>query len=318
MSHLLKKLIPLIGLALALIAGTAYGEIISKVAAVVNDTIITTYQLDQKIAAVAATDPAYANLDATARKELRSRALESMIEDELIRQRARSLKLEANDDEVNAAIDDVQQQNNLTRLQLIAALEQQGMSFETYRSNMKDQITRFKLLGKEVQSKIDVSSQEVRSYYEEHLDEYRDPPYVHLGHLLFNLPEDAPAGEKAATLAKAEKAQSRLKMGDSIADLLVTYTDAKGGDMGKLKENDLTSAFADAIVGLKTGETSDIVEVPGSIYIFKMIERSDGNPKPLEAVRTSIEEILMEKNRSEGFKAWQEKLRANAYVDIRD
>lgn len=302
---------------LSLLAGPAMGELVSKVAAVVNDTIITTYQLDQKISEASAMNPDYAQLDSAAREAFRLEALNGMIEEELLQQRAVELRISVSDEALNAAIDDIQEQNKLTRLQLIAALEQQGLPFETYRDNMRKQILRYKLIGKEVQSKIDVTSQEVRLYYEEHIDDYRNPPYVHLSHLAFTVMDDATAGEIAALQTKAEKSHSRLLMGDSIADLLVTYGEASGGDMGKLKETDLATAFVNAIKNLKSGEVSEIIEIPGSLYIFKMLERNDGNPKPLDAVKPEIEQLLMEKNREEAFTEWQKGLRKNAYIDIR-
>ncbi len=302
---------------LTLLAGPALGEFVSKVAAVINDTIITTYQLDQATADMATQNPDYAQLDAADREAFKLEVLNSMIEEELLQQRAEELGLGVSDDALNAAIDDVQQQNKLTRLQLIAALEQQGMAFDKYRDNMRKQILRYKLIGQEVQSKIDVTGQEIRLYYEQHIDDYRNPPYVHLSHIMFNLMEDASAGEIAATRAKAEKSRSRLLMGDTVADLLVTYSEASGGDMGKLKEADLATAFVGAITGLKSDEVSEIVAIPGSLFIFKMLERNDGNPKPLESVRPEIEQLLLEKNREEAFSKWQKDLRKDAYIDIR-
>ena len=300
-----------------LLATLATGEVINKVAAVVNDTIITTYQLDQRMAETVALDHDYAGLDEAGRETYKKKVLDLMIEEELIQQRAVELKVRASDDEVNAAIDDVQVQNKLTRLQLIAALEQQGMSFASYRSNMRSQITRYKLIGREVQNKIDVTGQEIRRYYEQHLDDYRNPPYVHLSRLVFFLHEDVTDGEAAALEVLAEQARRRLVMGDSIADLLATYSEAEGGDMGKLRESDLTTLFAEAIAGLQSKEISEIVKTSSGLFLFKMEERNSGTPQPLEKVRPEIEKILMAKSRDEALKKWQEELRANAYIDIR-
>jgi peptidyl-prolyl cis-trans isomerase SurA len=303
---------------LVLLVGPAMGELVSKVAAVINDTIITTYQLEQKIIEISAQNPDYAKLDAAALKAFRLEVLNGMIEEELLLQRADDLGLSVSDDALNAAIDDVQQQNKLTRLQLIAALEQQGMSFDAYRDNMRNQILRYQVIGQEVQSKVDVTGQEIRLYYEEHIEDYRNPPYVHLSHIMFNVSEEATPGEIAANRANAEKARSRLLMGDSIADLLATYSEASGGDMGKLNQADMATAFANAVANLQSGEISAIIETPGSLYIFKMLERNNGNPRPLETVRPEIEKILLEKNREEAFMEWQTGLKKNAYIDIRD
>jgi peptidyl-prolyl cis-trans isomerase SurA len=293
------------------------GEVINKVAAIVNDTIITTYDLDQKTAEAAAMNPEFSSFDTAEQLAFKKQILDRMIEDELIQQRAEELKISATDEEINAAIDDVQQQNKLTRLQLITALEQQGMSFDVYLSNMKNQITRYKLIAQEVQNKVDVTNQGVRSYYDQHSADYRDDPYVHLSRLTFPLSAEASQGEIDAAQTQAKKARKRLLKGDSVADLLMTYSDATGGDMGKLKESNLVEDFSKAITGLKTGEISEIVSTPTGLFIFKMVERNSGTAKPLEAVRPEIEKILLEKSKEESLKKWQKDLRTNAYIDIR-
>jgi peptidyl-prolyl cis-trans isomerase SurA len=311
------KYLLFIGAVLTILAGPATAEVINKVAAVVNDTIITTYLLNQKVAEAATQNAKYSELTAEEQHAFKLEILELMVEEELIQQRAKKLKVRASDEDVNAAIDDVQEQNKLTRLQLIAALEQQGMSFELYRTNMRNQITRYRLIGMEVQNKIDVNSQEIRRYYEQHLDEYSDLPYVHLSRLMFALSESTSAGEIAALQSQAEKTRVRLLQGDSIADLLITYSAASGGDMGRLKESDLAATFIDAIESLQTGEISEIIKTDRGLFLFKMQERNNGTPKPLESVRPDIEIILMEKSREEEFKAWQKRLREDAYIDIR-
>jgi peptidyl-prolyl cis-trans isomerase SurA len=311
------KYLLFIGAVLTILAGPATAEVINKVAAVVNDTIITTYLLNQKVAEAATQNAKYSELTAEEQQTFKLEILGLMVEEELIQQRAKKLKVRASDEDVNAAIDDVQEQNKLTRLQLIAALEQQGMSFELYRTNMSNQITRYRLIGMEVQNKIDVNSQEIRRYYEQHLDEYSDLPYVHLSRLMFALSESTSVGEIAALQSQAEKTRVRLLQGDSIADLLITYSAASGGDMGRIKESDLANAFTDTIKNLQTGEISEIVKTDRGLFLFKMQERNNGTPKPLESVRPEIEIILMEKSREEEFKAWQKRLREDAYIDIR-
>ena len=190
------------------------------------------------------------------------------------------------------------------------------MSFDSYRSNMRSQITRYKLIAKEVQNKIDVTGQEIRRYYEQHLEEYGAAPYVHLSHLMFTLPEETTPGEIDAVRTQAEKARARLLKGDSIADLLVTYSEASGGDMGKIVEANLVTSFARAVAKLQSGDISEIVQTSGGLYLFKVVERNSGSAKPLETVRPEIEKILMEQSRDEAFKTWQESLRNNAYINI--
>ena len=74
----------------------------------------------------------------------------------------------------------MQKQNKLTREQLVQALQFEGMAFDEYRENLRKQILRFKLLGREVQSKVEVTNQEIRDYFRQHIDDYREAPFVRI------------------------------------------------------------------------------------------------------------------------------------------
>jgi len=316
--HILRSsLLLLLGVLLATVTGA---ETISRVAAVVNDAIITTQQLDAALAQEQRSNPALKNASGAKLDEIRRQLLDRLIEEELLRQRIAELKLTVSDAEVDDAIADIQQQNNLTRQQLIAALKQQGMDFDTYRRNMHDQILRFKLIGREVQEKVDVSNSAIRDYYAAHQDDYRLPPYLRMAKLVFSLPKGADPGLIEASRSRAEEARKRLLKGDSIAALLATFKDVPGvdgGDMGKVQEKDLAPKFAAAVRNLQTGGVSDIVETSQGLYLFKVIERSAGDVRPLEELHDEIERQLLETTREERFKTWQADLKKAAYIDIR-
>jgi peptidyl-prolyl cis-trans isomerase SurA len=289
------------------------------VAAVVNDSIITTYQLDQALQKALAGIPAAESLSVAEKDKLRRQLLEQLIEEELVKERVAQLRLKVDDEDVEAAVQDVQRQNNLTREQLQAALEQQGMDFDTYRENLRKQILRFRLIGIEVKSKAEVTSAEVRQYYREHINEYREPPFMHLSRLTFPISKTADKDKIAEIRNKAIAAQARLEDGESINTLMVSYaTDGvDGGDMGRFRVGELSGLFDRAVRDLQTGEVSEVVETPNAYFIFKMIERSTGEERPFEVVSGEIEKILTEQKQEEAFKKWNRSLREEAYIDIR-
>ena len=163
-----KKYLAALAIILLLVTNVS-AEVVSKVAAVVNDAIITTHQLETALQEALAANPAAQSLDAAEKDKLRRQLLDKLIEEELVAERVKQLRLKVSDEDVDAAIDDVQQQNKLSREQLKMALQQQGMTFESYRENLRKQILRFKLIGVEVRNKAEVTSAEVREYYREHI-----------------------------------------------------------------------------------------------------------------------------------------------------
>ncbi|MBE0597940.1 MAG: peptidyl-prolyl cis-trans isomerase, partial [Desulfuromonadales bacterium] len=190
---------------------TGRAETVNRIAAVVNDEVITTYQLEKELAEQGVEKSPAA----------RRQALEALIEETLISQRVEALGLKVTEEELEAAIEDVQRQNKLTREQLVEALRSQGMEFTEYRENLRRQILRFKLLGREVQAKVEVTSQEVRDYFRAHIDDYREAPNVRLNRLTFPIPPRASEEQMATIRQQAAEALARLRGGESFTSVLL-------------------------------------------------------------------------------------------------
>ena len=311
---------------LALLAGClwmaalapAQAEVVSRIAAVVNDEIITTYALEQALDShlgKAERRPAPAQLGAL-RKELLSR----LIEETLIQQRIRTLKLQVGDDEVESAIADVQAQNQLTREQLEQALQAQGLSFAEYRENLRKQILRYRLINQEVRSRVDVSEREVRDYFRAHLEEYRLPPSVALSTITFPVPEQAGAVEREAIRAAAREALGRLRQGEPLAQVALSYRDrfgGTGGSMGTFAEGELTPEFARAIAGVEKGGLGSLVETERTIIVLKVDDRTTAGLRQFEEMRPEITQTLLDQKTEGRIREWTQTLKQKAFIDVR-
>ena len=299
--------IVLLALLFASLAAPLYATTVSGIAAVVNDRVITTHQLDAAVAAALDGKSTPPPLDLA---NLRSQVLDQLIEDSLVEQRIAALGLKVDDQEIDGALRDVQEQNHLTREQLVAALQAQGMPFDTYKEHLRKQILRLKLVGKEVQSKVEVTNQDTLDYFREHIDDYRQAPTMHLSRLTF------PAAARAAT----DAARQRLLAGEALDSVLKAYADqgATGGDMGVVKDGELAPVFDQAIKSLPQGGVSGAVTGPdGKLYLFKVDQRTPGAIRKFDTVKSEIEHTLLEQKRQDRFKEWVQGLRKEAYIDIR-
>ncbi len=316
----MKRFLALITALMLVLPALVQAEVVSRIAAVVNDEIITTHQLDEKLKKTPVGEKGLENLSADELTELRVQVLRGLIEDALIQQRVKKLGIRVADEELEAAINDVLRQNNITRPQLAEALEAQGMPFDLYQENLSQQILRFKLMGKEVKSKVEVSQQEVLDYYRDNFDQFRQKPSVHIGRITFDVPEDPTPLQVKTVRNKALVVLNRLKQG---ADFFSTVEDLNadpkvgGGDMGTFAEGELTPAFNLALRGLNEGEVSELVEAPEGLHILKVLGRTQGSIKQFDEVKGEITKILSDQKTSEEFKVWAEGLSKDAYIDIR-
>lgn len=285
-------------------AADSHSEVISRIAAVVNDEIITTRQLQERLQE----QPAEMGIT-------QEQMLQTMITDILIEQRAAQLGVDVAEQDIDRAVQDVEQQNDVTPEQLQQALEAQGMSMSQYREQLKSQILRFKLTSIEVKSKADVTSREVREYYTEHLDDYQLPARIRLSRISLPL---GPEGN--ATYAQAEAMRKGLVAGRSVEEIVAeqpTTLQVDGGDMGYFKPGELSPMFNEALAGLKAGEVTNILQSADVLHILRVEESTAGRVAAFEEVKDEISAKLQRDKMEEKYEAWRKELRENAYIEIR-
>lgn len=251
---------------------------------------------------------------------MREQYLDRLIDETLVLQQIEELGLTVADAEVDEAIRDVQRNNKLTEEQLTKALESQGMSFDAYKAKLKDQILHFKLIGRQVQSKVEVSDTEIRNYFRAHIDEYREPPYVSLSNLIIRLPQQVGQQEIDEARTLADKTLERLKQGEDFEAVLDELTDAglaQGGKMGRFKEGELSPDILEALNGLSPGDYSEPVENLAGFLVFKIDDRTPGRIRQFDQVKVEIKQMLLDEDREREFKRWSTTLKKKAYIDIR-
>ncbi len=307
-------------LGLTLLAAPAAAEVINRIAAVVNDDIITTYQLEQEVAKRLAQRARGEKIDAGQMATLRRTLLEKMIEETLLQQQIKALGLKVSEAEIDEAIRDVQRQNKLTEERLQKALAAEGLTMKAYREKLRDQILRLKLVGRQVQSKVDVSDSDIREYFRAHIDEFREPPYVVLSNIVIPVPEGADSAQVEAARRLAGKVVERLRAGESytaVLDELKTQGLGSGSDMGRFQEKELSRDIARRLEGLKPGDYSDPLEKPTGFFIFRVDERVPGSIRNFDLVKAEIRQKLIDEAREREFRKWSETMKKDAYIDIR-
>jgi len=312
----MRKLL-LLGLVLCCAAPVGATTLI-KIVATVNNDAVTSYQLEKRLATAMATDATKNQLNREEHRELKLKILDQMIDELLVEQRVREIGLKVTEDEITRAIEDVQRQNKLTLEQLKKALSAQGMDFAEYRANLGKEILRYKLIGREVRSKIEVTRSEIREYFNTHQAEYRQPPTLQLGRISYPLAKDASLKEKEILLQKAEVVRQQLLNGKPFTEVLTRLdSDAEGGDMGEMIEEEMNPTLREAVSGLKTGEVSKPAEALGSIHIFQVLNRTPAQAELTEELSQQIEQILSQQNSETRFAEWKKELRKGATIEIR-
>lgn len=311
----MKGFILSLAVCLLLHALPVQAEVVSRIAAVVNDEIITTLQLDERITAELGAEAAE-NIAATERLMV----LDKMIQESLVEQRVKQLGMSVGEEEVERAIQDVERQNNIDRSQLELALQTQGLTMESYRTKLRRQLLEFKLVGREIRDKIEVTNQETRNYYREHIEDYREDPFILLSRITFTLPADVAADQHNALRALSQEALLRLRAGENFAQVLASYQGdkgAEGGPMGRFGKDELTDPFASAVAGLMPGQYSEVIDTPQGLHILRMDEMNPGKVPEFDSVKEQISQLLIEEKRKVAIEGWVDNLKKDAHIEIK-
>ncbi|MDD2735594.1 MAG: peptidylprolyl isomerase [Desulfuromonadaceae bacterium] len=299
-------------------------NITNAIVAVVNDDIITLYNVNREAESALAEAEKKTVLTDTAKSRIRRMVLDHLVEKKLTDQKIKELNIKVSEEEIRQAIDDVRKQNKIPSQEaLVAALAAQGLSFDQYRTQLREQIEKLKLVSMEVRAKVHVGEAEMRDYYTANLPKYTEEESFRARHIFFKTGEKATSEEILRAKVTATAVLADAKAGKDFAELAKKFSEdpaarKDGGNLGSFKKGDMQPDLEKAILSLKPGEISDLVSTPIGFHIIKLEARVPGATKPFESVKGDIEEIIYRKKSEERFSLWAKELRSKASVEIKE
>jgi len=305
----------------AFLQGKAFGEIYNRVVAIVNADVVTLYELNMRMREMTGMAPETLKRKSESQYlETRRKFLEMLIEEKIALEKIQELKIKVPQKEVDAAIERLKADNNLTQEGLVAALKEQGQSYDQYRKMLKKELERRRLVNYEVTSKIIIREGEVKEYYEAHKDEFSTKGKVHLA-MIF-LKQDDPADREESRVLKARAGQiiEKIKAGEDCGKLAGQFSNGpgekEGGDLGVFKISELNPEMAATIKDLSSGEGGVPIVGPNGIQIIKVVEKDKGGEKSFDQVKNSIRSTLYRKKMDQAYSEWIKDLREKAYIKI--
>jgi peptidyl-prolyl cis-trans isomerase SurA len=292
-----KKLVaPVAALWLVMFNGPVMAETLDRIVAVVNDSVVLQSELDQAMRD-AQSQIKGRGVAVPADDVLRPQVLERVIVTRLQTQRAQQAGIRVDDRELNDVLNNIARQNKMTLAQLADSVKEDGLDFLNVREQIRDEVLISRLRQKEVESRIQVTDQDVDLYLAN--QNAGDNIEYHLAHILVTIPDGASSDERDKRRAKAQGLLKRVRGGEDFAQIAITSSDGQqalqGGDLDWRKAADLPSLFATAASKLKAGETSDVLETGSGFHIIKL-EGTRGGEERLTVNETHALHILLMNN----------------------
>ena len=204
------------------------GEL-DRIIAVVNNDVITEHELEQRVHTVAI-NLRRQNIQLPPMELLRAQVLERLISERAILQRARQTGIRVDDQMVNASIEQIARQNNLSVEELRQRLLADGVTFPAFRNEIRDEITTQRLREREVTEKIEISESEIDAYLSEQAGfKGEDTTEYHVEHIFlpFGTPE-----ENDSVRAAAESLADRARKGEEFSSLAASFSRADDAMQG--------------------------------------------------------------------------------------
>lgn len=318
MSSLLALVVPVAAALLAQSPG-----IIDRVAATVDGEVITLGELVERAGpeyARAEALPAGTDREAARRKALR-RVFDDAVAEKLLASQAAVLGLEATEAQVDAAIEDIKKRNGLDEAGLDAALVQQGLDRESFRRQVKGNLETYNLIGFKVRSRVKVTDEDLRNYYQRNAADFAGEEEVHVRHVFLPLAENASAADEAKVRAVGQKVLQRLATGEDFAAVARDVSKGPGaqdgGDLGWLRRDVVQKALEDAAFSLEAGQVSGLIRAGPGLHVLKLEERRVGGGKGFDEVKEELRDRLSNEQLDTYKQQYIEELRRDALIDVK-
>ncbi|MET3116059.1 peptidyl-prolyl cis-trans isomerase SurA [Undibacterium sp. GrIS 1.8] len=275
------------------------GQLVNKIVVVVNDDVITSQELNDRLKAVEKRLTAQGTA-LPSRADLQKQLLERMIVDRAQLQLAKENGMRVDDIMLDRSMQRLAEQNKMSLQEFRNQVEREGTPYVRFREEVRDDIMMQRIRDREVDSKIQVSESEVDNYIAQEAAPGKVAQELNLSHILVVIPENASAEQIAQRKARAEEVLKKIKAGEDFAKLAVTYSDAsegiKGGDIGWREQDRLPQLFLDSINKIKVGEVTEIIRSSNGFHILKLTGKRDvGKSKADSTVvqQTHVRHILI-------------------------
>jgi peptidyl-prolyl cis-trans isomerase SurA len=309
---------------LSLSAFAARAELVDRIAAVVNNDIITLSEVETRIGPDA--QRLRAEPDAAKRAEARQvlvkRGIDLLIGEKLMESQVRELNIEVADSEIEMGMEDVKKQNNISSEQFESLLAQEGYTLQSYKAFMRKHLARLKLVNLKVRSKVKITDEDLKAEYARWSHDEASEFEVHARHLLVQVaPKATPEQVEIARLKAVALMEEAKKPGTDFAALAKKKSEgpsaADGGDLGFFKRGVMMADFEKAAFSLPVGGISEPVRTKFGWHVLKVEERKALSAPPFDEVKDQLRERMLRGQLEKYTEQYVQELRAAAVVDVK-
>jgi peptidyl-prolyl cis-trans isomerase SurA len=301
--------------------GAVQAETLDRIVAVVNGEIILYSELQDQVRQVTKMTPDLNVEDPAKRAKVEREVLQQMTRDRLADQEIKRLKIVVTERELDEAMEAIKQENRFSDAQFDYVIQQQGLTRQQFRQQMKKEMERSRLVDRVLKSKTIVTPEQIDAYLKEGQAAFAERRRLAIIMLPYAEGADKQKIEQIDKLAR--DIMARLKGGEDFSKIAKQYSKGPaaedGGDLGYIATDELAPQIEAATRGLKPKEMTDLIKTPSGYFIFKVVdiqlERQPNQAQDANAREKARKQLLqIEMNRK--FQDWVRDLESRSFVQI--
>ena len=291
------------------------GEVIDRVLVEVNARAVTRSALDQRLrqnarkaGEAAATEPL---------PEMKKAAMEELVSEALLEDRALELGLVATDSDVEGFIRKLREENKVaTEEEFVKALAATGLTPASLREQLHRSLSVQRVLGHEIYGRLDLGEDALRRAYERDKDAWRVPEQIRISEIL------VPRGEGKTGETRVLELARQLRAGARFEELVPRYSSGasrdRGGDLGFVARGELNPEIEKVVFSLLVGEVSDPIATKFGWHVVKVTDKVPSRTKPFAEVRGEVLQKARDDQFPKKLAGYLDRLRRDALIRVSD
>jgi peptidyl-prolyl cis-trans isomerase C len=250
--------------------------------------------------------------------QIRSQVLENLIARELLYQESLKKGIKVSQDEINEQLINLKSQFP-NEAEFNQALTRMDLTEASIKEKIQRDLALKKLIEDEIVPKVTVSESEIRAFYDNNPETFKQPERVKASHILIKVDPKADSAQKAEAKKKIDMVQAKLQKGEDFGALAKKYSEGpsapKGGDLGYFSRGQMVKPFEDAAFGMKPGEVSGMVETRFGYHLIKVTDKTPEGTIPFADVKEKLGEFLKQRKIQEEIQVYVKNLEETAKIE---
>jgi peptidyl-prolyl cis-trans isomerase SurA len=253
-------------------------------------------------------------------KDQQKDLLRGLIDQALFVQRAKDMGISV-ESALNQRLEEVRQQNGLATLaELQKGVEASGLSWEEYKTTIRNSLLQKEVVKREVGSHLEVTDEEVKQYYDAHATDFALPERVVLSEISLSTEGKSPE-DFAAVRGKVEGLRSSVLNGDDFQQVATRYsqgsTAKNGGDLGTFTRGELAPQIEAIVFQLNKGQITDVIQTRSGFEFMQVQDHFPAEAQSMEKVDTQIRNTIYAQKMQPRMREYLAELREQSYVIVK-